>query len=89
MKSQLVRSDPWAGRDCDREDCLLCISKLKSGKNLSQNCKKRNAVYETWCESCRVRDSEENENNGEKSDMTDKNGEKIDKKETRVYKYIG
>ena len=71
LKSQLVKSDPWAGRDCDREDCLLCISKLRSGKNLTQNCHKRNAVYETWCESCRVRDEAEAENdkNNGKSDL--------------------
>ena len=31
IKSQLVRSDPWSGRDCKREDCLLCISKMRSG----------------------------------------------------------
>ena len=91
IKSQLVKSDPWAGRDCDREDCLLCISKLRSGKNLTQNCHKRNAVYETWCKSLRVRDEAEAENdkNGEKTDLTDKNEEEEDKKETRIYKFIG
>ena len=80
IKSQLVRSDPWAGRDCDREDCLLCISKSKSGKNMTQNCKKRNAVYETWCESCKVKDDAENE-------VREANGDKL--RETRIYKYIG
>ena len=79
LKSQLVRSDPWSGRDCDREDCLLCYLKQKSGKNKSQNCKKRSAVYETWCETCRERDTE-NETDGN----CDKN-----EKETRMYKYIG
>ena len=70
IKSQLVKSDPWAGRDCDRQDCLLCITKLRSGKNLSQNCHKRNAVYETWCETCKVRDETkaENDKNIGKSD---------------------
>ena len=87
LKSQLVRSDPWAGRDCDREDCLLCVSKIKSGKKSNQSCKKRNAVYETWCESCRVRD-EKNENEKEDNE-NDKNENEKDKNETKIYKYIG
>ena len=60
----------------------MCISKMKSGKNTSQNCKKRNAVYEIWCEPCRERDEKKSEN--------EKDGEE-DKKnnETRMYKYIG
>ena len=32
IKSQVVKSDPWSGQDCDRADCLLCISKVRSGE---------------------------------------------------------
>ena len=28
INSQLVKSDPWSGKDCDRADYLLCISLL-------------------------------------------------------------
>ena len=47
LGSQLVRSIPWAGLDCGRGGCLLCETKAKSGKNLTQNCRKRNLTYQT------------------------------------------
>ena len=77
LKSQLVRSDPWAGRDCDRENCLLCISKIKSGEKSNQSCKKRNAVYET----CKVRD-EKKEGKGENGEEKEKETEE---NETRIF----
>ena len=35
-----------------RQGCLLCETKLKTEKNLSQDCHTRNLVYETWCMTC-------------------------------------
>ena len=55
----LHRSDPWSGDDCKRKVCLQCQTKLKTGKNLTQDCSKRNCIYETWCISCEERDRNE------------------------------
>ena len=52
----LHRSDPWSGEDCKRPTCLQCETKLKTGKNLTQDCSKRNCIYQTWCISCDERE---------------------------------
>ena len=49
LQDILHKSDPWQGQDCERPDCLLCKTKLTTGKNTSQDCSKRSLVYETWC----------------------------------------
>ena len=54
----LTKSDPWQGADCGREDCLLCLTKAATGKNKTQDCTRRNLVYETWCINCLERDEE-------------------------------
>ena len=59
LGSQLVRSNPWAGQDCGRLGCLLCETKSKSGKNLTQSCSKRNLTYQTWCQACKERDEDD------------------------------
>jgi hypothetical protein len=51
LERMIVKNNPWSGQDCDRDGCLLCTTKVKTGKNLDQRCSKRSAVYETWCES--------------------------------------
>ena len=43
----LHKSDPWQGQDCQRPGCLICVTKAKTGRGLSQDCKKRNVVYKT------------------------------------------
>ena len=48
----LHKSNPWAGEDCMRKDCLLCMTKKEEGKTNSQDCRKRNCVYETGCITC-------------------------------------
>ena len=48
----LHKSDSWDDEDCGRLDCLPCASageKERKGK-----CKKRNIIYETYCEICEL-----------------------------------
>ena len=73
--SLLVRSNPWSGIDCGRRGCLLCETKAKTGKNLSQSCSKRNLTYQTWCNSCKERDEE-----GKTEE---------DKQKTSLFTYVG
>ena len=54
----LHKSDPWQGQDCGREKCLLCKTKMKTGKQKTQECTKRSIVYETWCLTCETRELE-------------------------------
>ena len=73
----LCKSDHWAGRLCGREACLLCYTKQVTGENLRQSCTKRNIVYETWCQTCKVESEKEAEAKGR------------DPKKIKLYKYIG
>ena len=56
LEDLLHRSDPSQGQDCERQGCLLCSTKLKTGKNTSQCCSKRNLVYKTYCITFRDRE---------------------------------
>ena len=76
LEGLLHRSNPWSGADCAREKCLLCETKQVHPKYENQNCSKRNVVYETWCESCRLEEEE-------------KSGKQDGKKDQKLYKYIG
>ena len=58
MVDTLCQSNPWRGADCQRKECILCETKLKTGKRLKQNCSARNVTYETWCGTCEDRDRE-------------------------------
>ena len=58
----LTKSNPWQGQDCDRKNCLLCITKTRTGKLTTQECSKRNIVYETSCATCEEIQLEELEN---------------------------
>ena len=49
----LHKSNPWAGQDCGRAGCLLCKSRREEGKKDKQDCKKRNLVYQTTCQTCK------------------------------------
>ena len=55
----LHKANHWAGQDCDREGCLLCKTKREEGLTNSQDCKKRNCIYETICLTCRDRQDKE------------------------------
>ena len=48
----LHKANPWAGGDCKRLRCLLCLTKQEEGKQNSQDCHKRNCVYQTYCRTC-------------------------------------
>ena len=51
----LHKANPWAGEDCQRKGGLLCHTKRVEGKKNSQDCKKRNCVYQTTCMTCSER----------------------------------
>ena len=63
----LHRANPWKGKDCERAGCLLCLTKMKTGKDMDQDCTQRCLVYESWCMTCedkeikRIEDDEEDE----------------------------
>ena len=59
LEELLHKSDPWQGIDCERQGCILCATKLKTGKNLGQDCHKRSVVYETNCLTCEERKNKE------------------------------
>ena len=54
----LTNNNPWRGMDCLRLDCLQCQTKAATGKKLTQDCRKRNLVYETYCRSCEEKELE-------------------------------
>ena len=81
----LHKSDPWEGVDCERRGCILCKTKQKTGKNMGQDCHRRNIVYETWCMTCENRDKREIEENEDYDEETRKR--KI--REVKIYKYVG
>ena len=68
--------------DCERKGCLLCQTKLRTEKNLGQDCHKRNLVYETWCITCLEREEEqiEREHAGNK--------EKIKEEKSKIKKFL-
>ena len=48
-----------ADEDCGRADCIICSSAGEKGKK--GICKKRNILYETYCETCDMPVGEEEE----------------------------
>jgi hypothetical protein len=82
----LHKSNPWAGEDCKRKNCLLCKTKRLEGKKNGQDCRKRNSVYETACLTCRDRQDKEIEER-----MEGKDAKKIEeeKKKAKRYIYVG
>ena len=81
----LHTADPWQGRDCGRPKCLLCWTKLKTGKDLTQDCTKRCIVYQTWCITCEEKEKEKIENSEDLDEKEKK--EKI--KNIKLFTYIG
>ena len=85
LEDLLTQANPWKGELCERAGCLLCDTKKYTGKNLRQECEKRNLVYETYCITCEEREIEriETETEGDEK-MRKSRIEKI-----KRYKYIG
>ena len=44
-----------AGRGLQEARCLICSTKMKTGRHLDQDCTKRSVLYETWCMTCAAR----------------------------------
>ena len=63
-----------------RENCFICNTKEKDTKITRRSCTKRNVVYKTWCNTCKVRDEEK------KKKITD-GGKNCDS--VRLHLYIG
>ena len=55
LVDMLHRANSWAGEECGRTRCLLCDTKKIEGKKNSQDCHKRNCVYQTYCRTCAER----------------------------------
>ena len=64
LKRILVKSNPWAGTDCQREECLVCQTREETGEGKGKSCYKRNILYETWCDTCRDRARKKAEEEG-------------------------
>ena len=79
------KADPWEGQDCGRDKCILCETKQKTGKFLSQDCHKRCVVYETWCLTCEERGRKEIE----EDETLDEETRNRKLREMKVYKYVG
>ena len=81
----LTTSNPWRGQDCERDRCVPCDTKERTGKDKGQDCSKRSLVYETWCLECELKEKKKIE---KRDDLTE-----IEKKEMmkriRLYKYVG
>ena len=85
LQDTLTKADPWQGMSCNRERCLLCSTKEKTGKNTTQDCTRRSLVYETWCITCYEKDLETvKQEAGEDKEKLKSLVDKI-----RKYKYIG
>jgi hypothetical protein len=82
----LHKANPWAGEDCQRKRCLLCTTKQMEGKENSQDCKRRNCVYETTCLTCKRRQDLEIE---EKFSNEGKKRIDEEKRNAKRYIYIG
>ena len=80
----ITRSNPWQGLDCQRENCLLCFTKSETEKLKTQECTKRNIVYETRCRTCE--DKEKSRIEELELDEKSKNEEL---KNLKIFKYVG
>ena len=86
----LTTADPWKSKDCLRESCLLCKTKSHTGKLLTQDCKRRSTVYETYCITCKERMEDEIEKKYEDTEEEEvEKRKKFELENIKLYKYIG
>ena len=85
LEDLLTKSNPWQGLDGGRQGCLLCTTKMKTEKSLSQYCHTRSLVYETWCMTCMRKDEAEIEERwkGDAEKIRD------EKKKIKIHLYFG
>ena len=83
IQDLLTRANPWKGQDCERENCLLCYTKIRTEKNKTQDCHQRNIVYETRCLNCQEKQQEEID----RQEIPDKEKREL-KDKMRLFKYI-
>ena len=85
LQDVLTRSNPWKGQDCQRTNCLLCLTKKSTEKYTTQECTKRSLVYETWCRTCEEQEIQKIE---EQQDVSEQEI-KQQKAQIKLHKYIG
>ena len=56
IKDQVWSSNPWAGLDCERHDCLVCYTKDQGATG--QDCRARGVLYENTCGLCKAKGKE-------------------------------
>ena len=76
----LHKSNPWQGKDCHKDGCLICSKNAKTGKGLDQDCTKYSIVFKTWCK------KKEEKMILKKYDEEEKQREEI--KKIKLFKYI-
>ena len=54
VKRLVCESNPWAGSNCRREECLLC----RNYQEGNGNCRRRNVLYQTSCLQCKEKGKE-------------------------------
>ena len=84
IQDLLTRSNPWKGHDCERQNCLLCYTKLRTEQNTSQDCHQRNVVYQTRCLDCENKEQEKIEN----MEIPDQEKREL-KNKIKLFLYIG
>ena len=85
IEDLLHKSNPWEEKDCNRSDCLPCITSSKDENSRYKNCMRRSVIYKTWCKNCR----KTNEDRINKEDIGT-NKRKIEETiEREDYEYIG
>ena len=57
LQSILTKTNPRAGYDCMRPDCVMCQTNMEADEGNGQNSHTRSLVYETWCGTCQERDA--------------------------------
>ena len=62
LKRILSKSNPWAGGQCGRENCLVCRYEEGGG-----DCRRRNATYRTQCLACKAKNGKQSYYFGETS----------------------
>ena len=85
LEDVLTKADPWQGQKCGREKYLLCLTKQRTWKYPTQDCTRRNIVYESWCITCQEKDMKQAQ---EQADG-DKNKMKKLQEDIKLYKYVG